>query len=264
MRRSGARIQQLFEALFSGALFGAFDREIDSRADRLSVDRSLTLKLRARRAVDRTKELERDLTMLPLSPIDKLAFIVPFLIGHSVDIDKEAEDTSGDDIIGDAVAAVEIDSADESLDGIATHRLKDAMLRAVIVDKVDEADTVRESVKANARDDFGAENGEEALVVMRIAFIEIIGHNSAKDSVAEVLETFVVERPSMSISMCGRLMSKSHLIEMDVVRAEAENVFKEEGDIGRMVRQKGAVMEKGRDAKHRHQPMNLRKARLTL
>ena len=54
-----------------------------------------------------------------LRPFEELALEVDFLVGQSVDVDEAAEDALLDEPLAEGVAAVQVDGADEGLEGIA-------------------------------------------------------------------------------------------------------------------------------------------------
>ena len=52
-------------------------------------------------------------------------------------------------------------------------------------------------VEVGPADEFGTHFGEESFSLMGIFFIKKFGHDSAKNSIAEVFKTLVVDTPAL-------------------------------------------------------------------
>lgn len=144
-------------------------------------------------------DLESDLHLVLLRPLDEGGFEVGFLLDELVEVEVPANDDGGDEACGGAVSAVEVDGGDESFEGVAVdleswvlcacgggRRASEEVHHAV------EVEFEGDALESFSADDLGAGAGEEALLAVWEEAEEHVGDDGAEEGVAEELEAFVV------------------------------------------------------------------------
>ena len=91
------------------------------------------------------------------------------------------------------VALVDIHRSHQRLEGVTADRLESARRVVLILDEVEQADSLRQLVETDATHNLRAQLGEETLALVGIFLVEEFRHNSAKHSVAKILQTLVVD-----------------------------------------------------------------------
>lgn len=219
---------EFFVTLFSGQLFGCFDGILDCTLAGFSVDHHLAFILATACAplMDNAHNLEGDLLVLLLTPIDQLAFIIPVSMGQGLNIHVATNDAIDDDPLSKLVTLFEIDSADQSLKGVSIHRFENALRFAIVLDKMRKAYFLSQLVETGTGYNLRTHLSKKTLTLIGVLLIEEICHDSAKDRIAQIFQSLIVDFAPVGSFLRFGLMNKGNLIKLRMAGDETENVLK--------------------------------------
>ena len=229
MGRNDTFLLVFLVGFFGGELLGSFDGVFDGVLGWCIVyfDADIVLTAAFMALVHNALDFEGDFLVVFLSPVDEFALEVPVSMGHCIDIKVDVDYFIDKDAAGELVTFFKIDGTYKSLEGIAVDGFKDTLRDTVVLDKLGEAYFLSQFVEVGPADEFGTHFGEESFSLVGIFFVKKFGHDSAKNSIAEVFETFIIDTPTLpSVDRLG-LVDESYLIERDVVGSESQSVFEE-------------------------------------
>ena len=165
---------------------------------------------------------ELHLDAVLLAPLQQLRLEVDFLVGHLVDVDDLRQDALLHEAHAGVVASVQIDGADESLEGVATHV---AVVRRRMPGRLDElcdAHFLRQLAQRVAAHQLRARIGEEALALALETAVHDVAHDGIEDGIAQKLQPLVVQRLALLVATPYTLMQQCLFVMLDVVGVEAQ------------------------------------------
>ena len=168
-----------------------------------------------------------------LRPLQEFALEVDFLARHGVHIEQRTDDAVADEPLAVAVAAVQIDGADEGLEGVAADVDIVGAGHERLVDEFIQSHLVGKAVEHGALHEFGAGAGQEALALTGVFVVEDVAGDGFEDGIAEILQPLVVERALEALSAAGaklgRLMGQGDAIDVQVAGIKAQDIAQGRG-----------------------------------
>ena len=213
--RLGFRRHHSFVGLLGGELLGSLYGVLYGRLLRLPVDVYPAFILTPSRLATNhaAHYLKGHLLVALLPPVYELALEIPLGLRHGVNVDVGAQQLSDDDTARKTVAFLYVYRPYQRLEGIASHRLESPFAATLVLYELHHAYLDGQLAEALATHYLGPHLGEEPLALEGVLLIQILGHHRAQHSIAEVLQTLVVDTVPLSHAR-HRAVNKSGVIQL--------------------------------------------------
>ena len=168
-------------------------------------------------------EFERYFHLVLLAPFDELRFEVHLLARHLLQVDVVLEYLLLHELLASVVPLVEVDGTDEGLERVTIHVAVVRGRAGGILHELVQPDFHGQLVERFALYDLGAGVGQEAFALAFEVPEDDVAHDCIENGVAQELQAFVVQRPSLFRAERGRLVEQGLLVDFQVAGKEAQD-----------------------------------------
>ena len=167
-------------------------------------------------------EVELQLHLVLLAPLDELALEVHLLVGNLVKVDELRQYALLHEAHASVVTAVQVDCPDEGLERISFHITVMRGHVAVGHDELAYAYFGRQAVESVALHNLASRACEEALALAFEVAEHYVADNGVEDGVAQEFKPLVVDGPPLGVALVDAAVHEGLFVQVDVVRVKSE------------------------------------------